>query len=53
MDDDFDHLVGLTVTLVEAAYQVIPKIDAHSASAIVRGDALVDSGYKPNTLQGS
>jgi hypothetical protein len=31
IDDDFDHLVGLAVALVEAGYQVIPKIDADSA----------------------
>ena len=53
IDDDFDHLVDLAVTLVEAGYQVIPKIDAHSANAVVRGDALVDAGYKPNTMQDS
>lgn len=50
IDDDFDHLVDLAVALVEAGYQVIPKIDADSAIAVVRGDALVDAGYKPKTL---
>ena len=35
IDDDFDHLAGLAVALVEAGYQVIPKIDADSVRHLI------------------
>jgi hypothetical protein len=35
IDDDFNRLVDLAVALVEAGYQVIPKIDADSARHLI------------------
>ncbi len=42
IDDDLNHLAVLAVALIEAGYQVIPKIDAESDIAVLRENFTID-----------
>ncbi len=42
IDNDVNHLVALAFALDEAGYNVIPKMDAESAVAVLREDVGID-----------